>query len=402
MARYLFLTWDGSGNQTPTLGVAQALRARGHDVAFAGYESQQARIAAQGFRFALLERSNAMLHIPANGNMMVALVAGVWATPAHLDDVHDAVAREAPDLLVIDCLLFGALAAAEHHHLPAAVLVHSAPGLQVPPGGPFERFVLLKPVNALRSAARLPSVANMWENWARFPTLCASLPALDPLAASAPPTFTYVGPIQEQLPISGWHVPWPGDDLRPVVLVSFSAARVWDQTSRIQRTLTGLAERPVHVLVTASTADTTQLTIPANACVVPFIPHAEVFPQTAVTVTHAGHGTITAALAHGVPVVCLPNTASDQPALAAQVASLGAGIALDGDTAPPEAIGDAVTLILADRSFATAARRLAAAMAAANAPVTAVTWLEALITASKPPASDGPIRAHSFPDTGAQ
>src|SRR5258708_25558816 len=158
MARYLFLTWDGSGNQTPTLGVAQALRARGHDVAFAGYESQQARIAAQGFRFAVLERSNAMLHIPANGDMMAALVAGVWATPAHLDDVRDAVAREAPDLLVIDCLLFGALAAAERHHLPAAVLVHSAPGLQGPPGGPFERLLRAEPGDRLRPRAGLPLV----------------------------------------------------------------------------------------------------------------------------------------------------------------------------------------------------------------------------------------------------
>jgi UDP:flavonoid glycosyltransferase YjiC (YdhE family) len=319
--------------------------------------------------------------------MMAAMVAGVWAAPAHLDDVRDAVAREAADLLVIDCLLFGALAAAELQHLSAAVLVHSAPGLQVPPGGPFERFVLLEPVNALRSAAGLPSVTSIWENWARFPTLCASLPALDPLAASAPQAFTYVGPIQEELPTSSWQMPWSGDDPRPMVLVSFSATQVWDQTSRIQRTLTGLAERSVHALVTASTADTTQLTIPANACVVPFIPHAEVLPRTAAMVTHAGHGTITAALAHGVPAVCLPNITSDQPALAAQVASLGAGIALDGDTAPPEAIGDAVMLMLADHSFATAARRLAAALAEANAPVTAVIWLEARVAASKPSAS---------------
>ena len=388
MARYLFVTWDGSGNQTPELGVAQALRTRGHDVAFAGYESQRARIAAQGFRFAALERANATFHIPAKGDMMAAMAAGVWAAPAHLDDVRDTAARESPDLLVIDCLLFGALAAAERYSLPAVVLVHSAPGLQVPPGGPFERFVLLEPVNALRSAAGLPPVASIWENWARFPTLCASLSALDPLAASAPPAFTYAGPIQEQLAPSGWYAPWSGDDPRPVVLVSFSAALVWDQTSRIQRTLTGLAERPVHALVTASNVDTTQLTIPANACVAPFIPHAEVFPLTAVTVTHGGHGTITAALAHGVPVVCLPNTTSDQPALAAQVATLGAGIALDGDTASPEVIGEAVMQVLADRSFATAARRLAAAIAAANAPETAATWLEARVAAPKPLADD--------------
>jgi hypothetical protein len=106
---------------------------------------------------------------------------------------------------VIDCSMFGALAAAERHQLPAVVLVHSAPGVLVPPGGPFERLVLLEAVNALRSAAGLPPVASIWESWARFPTLCASLPALDPLAASVPRAFTFVGPIQEQLPATDWN-----------------------------------------------------------------------------------------------------------------------------------------------------------------------------------------------------
>jgi UDP:flavonoid glycosyltransferase YjiC (YdhE family) len=376
MARYLFLTWDGSGNQNPALGIAQTLRTRGHDVAFSGYESQRARIMAQGFRFALLERSNATYSIPASGDPLPATVAGVWVTPSHIDDMAAAVERESPDLLIIDCLLFGALAAAELRQIPAAVLVHSAPGLQVPPSGPFERLVLLEPVNALRSAIGLQTVGSIWENWARFPTLCASLAVLDPLAASAPPAFSYIGPIQEQLPASGWHAPWPVEDLRPLVLASFSSTRMWDQTSRIVRTLAGLASQPVRVVLTGSIGDASPQIKPGNACLVPFLPHGEVLPKTAVVVTHAGHGTATAALAYGIPLVCLPNPRSDQPALAAQLAALGAGIALDGDTAPPEAIGEAVMTILSDPSYSVAAERLADMIAGADAPATAVTWLE--------------------------
>jgi UDP:flavonoid glycosyltransferase YjiC (YdhE family) len=379
MARYLFITWNGSGNQTPTLGAAQALRARGHDIAFAGYESQRERIVAHNFRFAVLERSNAALQFPAGGDLMAALVAGVWATPAHLDDVRDVATRETPDLLVIDCLMFGALAAAELHHLPAVVLVHSAPGLLAPPDGPFERFLMREPINALRTAAELSPVATMWDNWAHFPTICASLPILDPLSATAPPAFTYVGPLQEETPPFGCHIPWPDDDPRPLVLVSFSAGVAWDQTSRIQRTLDGLAGKPVRVLVTAGAMDISRLAIPANAVVTPFVPHAEVLPQTATVVTHAGHGTVTAALAHGVPLVCLPNLAADQPALAAQVAALGAGIALDGDTASPEAIGEAVMTTMTDPSCASAAHRLADVIAAADPPATAAKWLEARV-----------------------
>ncbi|HLY32420.1 MAG TPA: nucleotide disphospho-sugar-binding domain-containing protein, partial [Ktedonobacterales bacterium] len=101
----------------------------------------------------------------------------------------------------------------------------------------------------------------------------------------------------------------------------------------------------------------------------------------------AGHGTVTAALAHGVPLACLPNTTSDQPALATQIAALGAGIALDGDTASSERIGEAVMTILADPSFAEAARRLANVIAAARAPETAATWLEARLAEPMTPVS---------------
>ena len=37
MARVLFVTWGGGGNQPPAIGIAQELRDRGHKVVFAGY-----------------------------------------------------------------------------------------------------------------------------------------------------------------------------------------------------------------------------------------------------------------------------------------------------------------------------------------------------------------------------
>ena len=33
MRRFLFLTWNGAGNQPPAIAIAQALRARGHEAA---------------------------------------------------------------------------------------------------------------------------------------------------------------------------------------------------------------------------------------------------------------------------------------------------------------------------------------------------------------------------------
>lgn len=91
----------------------------------------------------------------------------------------------------------------------------------------------------------------------------------------------------------------------------------------------------------------------------PYAPHGAVLPFTAAVVTHAGHGTLTAALAHGLPVVALPNLGADQSALAAQVAQLGAGVHLDGDTPGADDVRRAVEQVLTEPSYRRVAQRLA-------------------------------------------
>ena len=377
MARYVFLTWNGAGNQPPAIGIAQALRERGHEVIFAGYESQRLHFAERGFEFKLLERASAAWGAGPPERNVAALTEMVWASRDHLDDVREAIADKRCDAIVVDCLMFGALVAAEGAGLPVAVLVHSAPGALVPPGGPIERAVL-GPVNEMRQAAGHASVASLWEIWARFPSLCTTIAELDPLAARVPPSFDYIGPVFERVPASGFEPPWPEGDSRPLVLVSFSTGRIWDQRSRIQRTLEGLSGRACRVLVTTGPADVAGLRIPVNAVLVAYVPHQEVLPGVSVVVTHAGHGTLAAALAHGVPIVSLPSPIADQVPLAARIEALGAGCVLDGEAATAAEIATAVEQVLGEPSYAAAARRLAAAIASAPGVATAARQLEEL------------------------
>ena len=377
MARYAFLTWNGAGNQPPAVGIAQALVDRGHDVAFAGYSGQQDYFRVRGFRFVQLRCSSAAWQDLPPPGMFAVKLHSAWAAAEHLQDVPALLAEEQPDVLIVDCLMFGALAALESVGVPTMVLVHSAPGALLPPGGPFEAR-LLDSVNHVRAAAKRAPVQNLWAAWAPFPTLCTSLRELDPLAAATPHSFDYVGPIFERVLPSGWHSPWPPRDRRPLVLVSFSTGPYWDQRSRIERTLSGLAERPCRVLVTSGRTDVSAIVIPSNAALAMDLPHAHVLPHAAITVTHAGHGTLAASLLHGVPLVCLPNPAADQPALAAQVQALGAGLALDGETATAAEISAAVDEVLADPSYASRARSLAGLIAAARGPAAAVDRLQQL------------------------
>ena len=219
MARFLFVTWNGGGTIPPAFGIAQALHEGGHEAVFAGQELMpatdaagagrgllEARAAAHGFRFARLERSSAawLKESPER-----RIVTAVMASQEHLRDLPDAVAREGCDVLVIDGLMFGALAAAEGTDLPVAVLVTSAPSATAAPGGPLDTR-LLAAVNEVRAVARRAAIDRLWDAWARFPTLCATIPELDPLADQVPPSFAYVGPAFERVPISGCARPGRG------------------------------------------------------------------------------------------------------------------------------------------------------------------------------------------------
>ena len=375
MARFAFVTWDGGGNLPPAIGIAQALRARGHQISFLGYQSQRRRIEGQSFELRALPRSGAfeVQRLPP-AERLAGLLRHVWACPEHLEDIPAAVTRERADLVVVDFLMQGALAAAARLPIPVAALVHSAlAGLVPPPESPVGA-TRLAAANQLREPAGLPPLRRLNDGWDPFLTLVTTIAELDPAAAGAGPSVRYVGPIVEEFPEQRWDPPWDPADRRPLVLVSFSTTGFWDQRGRIRNTLAALAEEPVRVLVSAPEVDGLG-PVPANATVVAFVPHARVLPLAAVAVTHCGHGTVTACLAHGVPLVGLPNKAADQPFLAQRVEHLGAGRALDGEAGPTE-IRAAVREILAGPSFATAAQALRAAIAAAPGPSGASAALE--------------------------
>ena len=85
MARFLFVTWDGGGNQPPTIGIAQALSRRGNEVAFAGYRSQQDRFRAAGFDLLELPRSGGVdLDVAALSEQRPLVLTGVMASREHL------------------------------------------------------------------------------------------------------------------------------------------------------------------------------------------------------------------------------------------------------------------------------------------------------------------------------
>lgn len=362
MGRCLVFTWNGAGNQNPAIALAQQLVRSGHAVTFAGSADQRALVEGHGFSFAALTSAKTVW---SAGSFEVHL-DNAWANPAHAEDLARLIARERPDALVIDCLMFGALAAAERADRSATVLVHSAPNALVPSGGALESL-LKDPVNRLRVGLGLAPVASLQAAWAPFPVLCASIPELDPPASSPGAAVRFIGPLFDQ-PIAGASEPvWAEDDGSPLVLVSFSTGRAWDQRSRIRRTAGALADGAFAALFTTGLADVSAIRPPPNACFTPSGPHRAILTRAAVTVTHAGHGTVMASLAAGVPLVCLPNPGADQEALAARIEVLGVGLALNGEHATADEIRTAIETVARAPSFAARAAELAVRFRGATA-----------------------------------
>jgi UDP:flavonoid glycosyltransferase YjiC (YdhE family) len=251
----------------------------------------------------------------------------------------------------------------------------------MPPQGQFESLVL-GAVNEVRLQAGLPAVGSLWQAWACFLALSNSIRQLDPLASQAPASFSYLGPMVEELPLSHWKSPWPIADHRPLILVSFSTGPYWDQSSRILRTLDAVSNSNCRALFTTGLIELDPGKVPDNAVIVERIPHDEILPHVAVTVTHAGHGTVTASLKHGVPLLCLPNPAADQPILANQVQYLGCGLSLDGENATSRDVREAIDRLISDPSYAVNARRLADMISKLPGVSAAVSRLERLLAPS--------------------
>jgi MGT family glycosyltransferase len=316
-------------------------------------------------------------------------------------DVLATLERRSADVVAFDFLLSGGLFAAEKAAVPAAMLIHTtfpfpAPGLPpfgmgwAPMGGPLGRLreqvgrlifrqvyerPLLPRFNEVRVALGLEPMRAFDEYIRRVDrALVLTSPAFD-FPARLPANVEYVGP-QLDRPASAppWESPWPPVDDRPLVVVGLSTTHQ-AHDSLLERIVAGLATLPVRALVTTGGA-TLRSTPPANVHVARFVPHSRVLPQATAVVTHAGLGTVHAALAHGVPLVCLP-IGRDQPDNAARVEWHGAGLRLSPKSAPA-VIRAAIERVLREPAFAASAQRLAAAFAEERAAERAPSALEAV------------------------
>jgi MGT family glycosyltransferase len=360
---FLFVTWDGGGNVPPVQGLAERLIKRGHHVQVltepclkeavlaigAEYVSFKKHFTRLDNRIDLIQDWDAKaLTIPSVDNILVRPAYDV------AQETRALLQGKQYDIVVADFMMLGALLAAESLGIKRVALFHMPeylPGPGRPPGGLgllpsksmfgqlrdklltgiFNKVInqYLPTLNSARIKLDLPLLSSLTDIFHQADLrLIQTSKAFDVPIEPAPDNVRYVGPVLDDpsWPESPQGL-WPKTDMRPLVVVSLSTTfqNQYQVLSNIIHAASGL---DIRCLVTLGPSmSKLAFSFPENVIGVQGIAHSQVFPLASAVVTHAGHGTVMRALAHGLPLVCLP-MGRDQLDNATLVSHHGAGLKL--------------------------------------------------------------------------
>jgi UDP:flavonoid glycosyltransferase YjiC (YdhE family) len=118
--------------------------------------------------------------------------------------------------------------------------------------------------------------------------------------------------------------------------------------------------------------------LPTNLRLAAWLPYEALLPRCSVLVTNGGYGSVTQALAHGVPLVCA-GTSEDKKDTAARVTHAGAGVDLGTDCPSTEQVRDAVAGILGDARYRENAARVGRGLNSLGGAARACELLEGLV-----------------------
>jgi MGT family glycosyltransferase len=377
--RVLVVGWDSGGGVEAVREVVRKLVGRGHAVVVLGPPGLRPRFETAGASFAAYE------HVPGHhgggpqadllrdwevrsrtGRTRRLVDAMFGHAPEVCRDVRQALEGKRFDVVVVDGLVPAAHCAAEAAGVPSVHLLHAPSGHA---GGWRDRGrralddVLfrrgLAPLNQARRQLGLEPVTRPFApvEWARRVLVCTSA-TFDFDAPLDTGIVRYVGPQLDDAQTTQPADPWAWALDGPRVLVAMSTTFM-DQLAILHRTARALGELKVSgLMTTGASVDPASVPAPSNVRVVEWVRHADALRCSAV-VTHGGHGTVIKALGAGVPLVVAPQ-GRDQPANAARVTRLGAGVAVRPTV---RSLGRAVQRVLADERFTHGARRFARRLA---------------------------------------
>jgi MGT family glycosyltransferase len=407
MARVLAYTSPARGHLYPLVPILEALAGDGHRIAIRTLGSQVGLMQDHGFTAAPIAASvEGLVHDDYKartppGGLRRAVAQFAARAEYEVVDLRRAIDAEQPDVLLVDAMSWGASAAAAAWGgpwaqwfpyplpVPSPDVPPFGPGLR-PASGPLGRLrdralrplmlssmekVFLPSVNAARDSVAQPPFESITDMFTAAPLLLyMTAEPFEYPRSDWPASVRMVGPCC-------WDPPadppaWLAEIRRPIVLVSTSS-EFQDDGRLITTAFEALADEDVHVIATMPAAEIPRTTVPANAHVEQFLPHAPILARAACAVTHGGAGVTQKALAARVPVCVVP-FGRDQLEVARRVEVADAGTRLPARRLTPERLRARIREAMTKLD---GTDRVAAGFAATGGPTAAAHAVEELLAA---------------------
>ena len=421
MATFLITVWPFRSHFFPLIGIAHALKRRGHEVAFCSGAEAKDPVEREGFAFFPFrqvdeQRVNEIMfarqdYASWRKPFRFAGLLREWllgTVPAQVEDITSAMKAFRPDVIVTETSVWGPiLVLRERESVPVAVFSTVAacllPGPDAPPFGlglprPRNRRTrfassianaaaralsgnMRRAANVLRRDFGLPPLrGSVTEHSATMDLyLVPSTREFDYQRRDLPGTVHYVGPCVWNKSRAETTPEWLETLRRPSIHVTEGTMHA-GKPVLLNAAARGLGGLPMSVVMTTGGRDLAERALGSladNIRVEPWIPHADLMPRTDVLVTTGGAGTVMTALAAGVPMVIVP-TEWDKPLNAQRVVEAGVGIRLSPRRLTARRLRRAVEKVLSEPRFRENARRFAERFATLDGLAEAARLLEGL------------------------
>lgn len=384
MKRALFVVLGEKGHIHPFLGPAQALAARGVDVAFYAPTDVSSALSRLGLRF--VGPRSLPVQGQNRGEAFAALVADAgrlerWIRAMLLDSVPDfvealdaVVAAERPDVLVIDPMAYAAAIVAERRRVPWIGLSTSLnPLFSELPDTPLGRTIG-------RLAVDRDRLFDHYGVRARFAVCDVLSPGVtgcfstDALAGDVPAGVALLGPslprgARGDEPSFDWGAL---DPARPLVVMSLGS-QIWHQPRMFQAAIEATAALDVTLLASIGTLDLGPL--PAHVVTAPYLPQIAALERAAALVTHGGANSIMEALWAGAPMLVSP-ICNDQHHNAELLARRSAAVVADLATDSVASVRGALEALLSTGRERSAAAHITASYRSADGASAAAALIE--------------------------
>lgn len=363
MARVLFINGGSEGHVNPTIGVVQELISRGEEVVYFTIEDFRERIEETGATvktFDVQKFINAF--ISGGRNNLLERINGLLHTAdIMIPSVLEQIKGEHFDYLIHDSMFGCGHLIAQILKLPA---INSCTTFAQTnesfdkmfeqlskkiPEETFDEFQRLTGMVKEKFGVEIRTPYEVYCNPAPL-TIVYTTKEFQPNGEAFDQTYKFVGPsISSRLTQENFDL----TAIEGKSTIYISLGTVMNQAIDFYKLCLDAFGSTDHTVV-MSIGEKTQFTelgdIPENFIVKNYVPQTEVLKYSKLFITHGGMNSTHEGLYYGVPLIVIPLSA-DQPIIAGQVASIGAGIALQMNSLSANQLREAADYVLNQSSF---------------------------------------------------